>query len=478
MPLGLQEIVPDRSGSGTSESYLRVDEGFTAPVLQDVLPEGLPVPSAVLLLADPGAGKEQLTLELLSTRLRVGYKVLWISLENFPNALRATFEFSGFDTTTHGSLEFVDCYSSQVGVKSTERYSADPSNLPNLSVAASLAVSKLSQDAHLVVMLDSLSSLVQMAGARAAIEFFRTLVGKARSVRADLLTTLNRKAFSPTILASVQEMVDGVLELRLTDDQTDVCRYLRIRKMLGRKYDSVSIPYDVDQERGILRRIDSGPVRLSSSLSIEVNEQDRVDDLAALPLYTSTNGTDSALLEPSTLGREEDIAEKIGEARIFADHEMVKRGLSPEELVNPPRLANSSKEPLRAIMGRPLPSKRNGLSRAILRESQTMTEPASVESALLSAIDDGLLALGEVVRDTIYDRFDRKYQLKHDEIPQRMDVFHEALQGMLGAGARVIETQIAKIFDNQLNLEFTEDVNWTIVDYFDSAKRTKARVSE
>jgi KaiC/GvpD/RAD55 family RecA-like ATPase len=477
MPLGVQEIVPDRSGSSTSESYLRVDEGFTAPILQDILPDGLPVPSAVLLLADPGAGKEELILELLSTRLRAGNKVLWISLENFPNALRATFEFSGFDKTARDGLEFVDCYSSQVGVKSTERYSSDPSNLPNLSVAASLAVSKLSQDAHLVVMLDSLSSLVQMAGARAAIEFFRTLVGKARSVRADLLTTLNRRAFSPTILASVQEMVDGVLELRLTEDQTDVRHYLRIRKMLGRKYDSVSIPYDIDQERGILRRIDSGPVRFSSSLSIEMSEQDGAEDLSALPLYASKNGTDSAWPQMSTLGPEEDITEESGEARIFADREIVKRELGPAKLLNPPRITTGSKEPLRATMGRPLPPKRNNLSQPILPEPQAVTEPASVESALLNAIDNGLLALGEVVRDTIYDRFDRKYKLKHDEIPQRMDVFHEALQGMLGAGARVIETQIAKIFDHQLSLEFTENVNWTIVDYFDSAKRTKAGVS-
>ena len=468
--------MPNRSESGTGESYLQVDEAFTAPILQDILPEGLPVPSAVLLLADPGAGREQLTLELLSTRLRVGNKVLWISLENFPNALRATFEFSGFDKKIHEGLEFVDCYSSQVGVKSTERYSADPSNLPNLSVAASLAISRLSQDAHLVVMLDSLSSLVQMAGARAAIEFFRTLVGKARSVRADLLTTLNRKAFSPSILASVQEMVDGVLELRLTEDQEDVRRYLRIRKMLGRKYDSVSVPYDIDQEYGVLRRIDSHSVRLSSSLSIEDDEGDRDEDLAALPLYTS-NGTDPAWLETSSESREEGITEQNVGAILISDHEM-KRGLKPEEPANTPRTTNTSRELLRGTIDRASLSRRNGLSRTTSStEPQPVTEPADVEGALLYAIDNGLLALGEVVRDTIYDRFDRKYQLKREEIPNKLDIFHGAMQGMLGAGAKVIETQIAKIFDNQLNLEFAENVNWTIVDYFDFAKRTKAVTS-
>jgi archaellum biogenesis ATPase FlaH len=467
--------VTNRTGSGTGERFLQVDEAFTVPILQGVLPEGLPVPSAILILADPGAGRELLTLELLSTRMKAGNKVLWISLENFPNALKAMFEFARFDNTTHDSLEFVDCYSSQVGVKSTERYSADPSNLPNLSVAASLAVSRLSQDVHLVVMLDSLSSLVQIAGARAAIEFFRTLVGKARSVRADLLTTLNRKAFSATVLASIQEMVDGVLELRMVEDQTDVRRYLRIRKMLGRKYDSVSIPYDIDQEHGILRRTQGVPVSLSSSLAAEVNEDGKAGDVRSVPSHSSTNGKASSRLETPTFGHEQDTLEQNDESGIISEPETEKRGSNSEELIHTQMTTDNANELLRSTRDRPLLSKRNGLSRAVLLgESRPMTDVTTIDDTLLHAIDNGLLALGTIVRDTIYDRFDRKYQLKREEIPEKLDIFGKALQGMLGAGAKVIETQIAKSFYCSLDIEFTDNVNWTIVDYFDSAKRTKA----
>jgi archaellum biogenesis ATPase FlaH len=467
--------VTNRSGTGTDESCLRVDEAFTVPILQDVLPEGLPVPSAILILADPGAGRELLTLELLSTRLKAGNKVLWISLENFPNALKATFEFARCDKTAHDSLEFVDCYSSQVGVKSTERYSADPSNLPNLSVAASLAISRLSQGAHLVVMLDSLSSLVQMAGTRAAIEFFRTLVGKARSVRADLLTTLNRKAFSPTVLASIQEMVDCVLELRMMEDQTDVCRYLRIRKMLGRKYDSVSIPYDIDQEHGILRKIEGVPVGLSPSLGIEVNEHGEAGDMHSVPLYSPTNGAASSWSEAPTFDHEQDAVEQNDDSAMISEPKIEKRGSNSEEPIHVQMTTDNANDLLRSTEDRPLLSRANGLSRAVLpAESRPMMEVARIEDALLHAIDNGLLALGEIVRDTIYDRFERKCQLKREEIPEKLDLFHKALQGMLGAGAKVIETQIAKSFDSSLGIEFTDNVNWTIVDYFSSAKRTKA----
>jgi hypothetical protein len=77
------------------------------------------------------------------------------------------------------------------------------------------------------------------------------------------------------------------------------------------------------------------------------------------------------------------------------------------------------------------------------------------------------------VRDTLYDRFDKKYQLKREEIPERLGTFHDALQVMLGAGARVIETQIAKSLVSRLDMDFTENADWTIVNHFDLAKKNR-----
>jgi KaiC/GvpD/RAD55 family RecA-like ATPase len=430
-----EEIVPDKSGSHERERHLRLEEAFTAPILRDVLPEGLPVPSVVLILSDPEAGRELLTLELLSTRLRTGNRVLWITLENFPSARKAMFEFAGLEKGINErpeNLEFVDCYSSQVGVRSTERYSADPSNLPNLSVATSLAISKLSREAHLVVMLDSLSALVEMAGPRAATEFFRTLVGKVRSVQGDLLTTLNRRAFSSAILASIQEMVDGVIELRITDDEADVRRYLRVRKMLGTRYDSASISYDIDQKHGVFRRSESNSDAFVSGPTIGTDAREVTKDLRHQALSNSASNAVPLWKVNSNINEL-----PLAKNRPYSYGDM------------PSQTPTSTGHPAES-----------GLT--------------NVEEAMLEAIDRGLLALGKVVRDTIYDRFDRMYQLRHEEIPVKLNTFHEALQTMFGAGAKVIETQIAKGFSARLGSGFTENENWTIVDYFELAKRAKA----
>jgi len=98
---------------------------------------------------------------------------------------------------------------------------------------------------------------------------------------------------------------------------------------------------------------------------------------------------------------------------------------------------------------------------------------SAIDDALREATDYGLLALGEIVRDTIYQRIERTHQVERKEIPKELETFHKALQGMLGAAAKVIEKQIAKNLYSRLDLSFTEHINWTIVEYFDQAKKAK-----
>ena len=105
-----------------------------------------------------------------------------------------------------------------------------------------------------------------------------------------------------------------------------------------------------------------------------------------------------------------------------------------------------------------------------------MAEPAEVGEVLLQAVDDGLSVPGEIVRAAIYQRIERSYQLRREEIPEKLETFHQALQDLIGGGAKVMEKLIAKNLYRRLGLNFTEHANWNIVDYVNHAK--KARVSD
>jgi len=212
-------------------------------ILDSLLPNGVPVPCTWLITADPETASDILSKDLLREHLDTNRnaKALWLSLENFIDDLRMEIDAEGIN---EGQLEFVDCYSSQLGVESLERYSADPTNLPHLAMVTSKALSNLNGKGSLLVILDSLSSLIRKAGLRGSTEFFRVLRGKTRSINASLLTSLNRAAFSEAVLATYVEIADVVLEL--------VCASptgrLRVRKARNFNYDTSWLPYQIDSE--------------------------------------------------------------------------------------------------------------------------------------------------------------------------------------------------------------------------------------
>ena len=105
-----------------------------------------------------------------------------------------------------------------------------------------------------------------------------------------------------------------------------------------------------------------------------------------------------------------------------------------------------------------------------------MMEPAEFRQILLEAVDYGLMVLGEIVRQAIYERIEKDHELTRTEIPEQLEAFHKALQDLLGASAKVMERVIARNLYSRLGLDYVAHENWTLVDYVNHAK--KARVSD
>ena len=105
-----------------------------------------------------------------------------------------------------------------------------------------------------------------------------------------------------------------------------------------------------------------------------------------------------------------------------------------------------------------------------------MAQPADPGEALIQAVDHGLLVFGEIVRTAIYERIERSYQIRREEIPEKVEIFHDALQDLLGTSAKVMERLIAKDFCSRLGLNFAENENWTLVDYVSYARRVRRNV--
>ena len=91
------------------------------------------------------------------------------------------------------------------------------------------------------------------------------------------------------------------------------------------------------------------------------------------------------------------------------------------------------------------------------------------------AVDEALLVPGEIVRTATYERIERSYQLRREEIPDHLETFHRALQDLLGAGGKVMGKMIPNNLYSILESKFPEHEGWTLLDYVNYAR--KAQVS-
>jgi len=92
--------------------------------------------------------------------------------------------------------------------------------------------------------------------------------------------------------------------------------------------------------------------------------------------------------------------------------------------------------------------------------------------AFLEAVDEGFLVLGKELRQAVYRYLETHNGLKREELPDRLDEFSRALEGIFGRSARILEKVILKRFYAHLGLEFKEGGDPSFKDYVDNARRT------
>jgi len=93
--------------------------------------------------------------------------------------------------------------------------------------------------------------------------------------------------------------------------------------------------------------------------------------------------------------------------------------------------------------------------------------------ALLDAVDEGLGALGESARHAIYYHVEQKSQINRDQIPDRIEVFQDALDRLLLAGGIVVQRLIARNLCSRLGIRFEQCENWKLTNYVGYCEKIK-----
>ena len=230
--------------TGVSADISRTQTGIE--VLDKALPAGMPNVGTMLILSDPGAGHENLLAYFVGHQIAAEKSVLYVTLDSFPDNVRQLLgPYISNGKLDWTALTFIDCYSKAVGLESNEEYTPNAENLSEISVAISDIMTKRKIS---MIVLDSFNTLIRNRGGRSAREFLRVFVARTRQARALSLVTMNRKAFHPAIIAAAQDIVDGVIEMKIDETPGGSERALRVLRMTGTKHIMSWIKYDIGDD--------------------------------------------------------------------------------------------------------------------------------------------------------------------------------------------------------------------------------------
>ena len=100
----------------------------------------------------------------------------------------------------------------------------------------------------------------------------------------------------------------------------------------------------------------------------------------------------------------------------------------------------------------------------------------SFNEILLEATDDGLSLLGESSKQLIYFHLENNFKIKRKETPFKIKEFTDAIKGIFGAGAKILEIQIMKFLFKKIgcNLKhYPKEKKLTFIEYLTAVKLGK-----
>jgi KaiC/GvpD/RAD55 family RecA-like ATPase len=205
-----------------------------------------PTHSSLLLSGPAGVGKFEYLLARIREDLRLGERVVFVSLDLHPNEVRQRAKALRLDLESHEgkSFVFVDCYSAT----SSER-PEPPAGRKTLLVSSfsnlegiGMAMSKAAQDlgAPVRIYFYTISTLFLHNSTQAIAKFFQIVTSRVKTGLGSILYAVQDGVHEALTMNLLRSLVDGVVEMRFTDTMT---REIRIHHMRGFRVDAAWRPF-------------------------------------------------------------------------------------------------------------------------------------------------------------------------------------------------------------------------------------------
>jgi len=243
-----------RRSNGQIASSIEPNTSQLEPVADAIgseLPEGL----SVMIVGDASSGKSVLCQQLAYRYLNQEKPCIYITYDCFPDEIRKNMKSFGWDISTHeqnGNFVFVDCYSSMASKTSQERYPVKQAfSLWELGTTISTAMTKSNQR-PCRVFLDSTVPLFTRLDSAKVIEFLQDRGAQIKGNNGIFFFIVGEGTLQENLRRKLEEIVDCIIDLDVTEERDQTIRRLRVRKMRGRSFSDQWISFRIDERRGLI----------------------------------------------------------------------------------------------------------------------------------------------------------------------------------------------------------------------------------
>lgn len=206
----------------------------------------LPPNYSVLLAGPPGVGKFEFVVAQIRESLRLGERVVFVTLDMHPDEIRtrASALKLDLDGSEAKSFAFVDCYSATAGERSdagTGRKAYLVSSFSNLE-GIGMAMSKAAQDLGTPVRIYfyTISTLFLHNSTQAIAKFFQIVTSRVKTSMGFILYAVQEGVHETMTMNLLRSLVDGVIEMRFTESMD---HEVRMHHMRGLQVDPAWHPF-------------------------------------------------------------------------------------------------------------------------------------------------------------------------------------------------------------------------------------------
>jgi len=191
------------------------------PTLDQILNDGYPDRSSILVLGQSGLGKQALGYWFTRSGLSQGDYCLYVTHKTVPDVTR---DMKGFGISADRVPEWIASSGSPVR--------CDLRDTTSVSYNIKQALSRNS-DRRIRIVTDILSPLLVLNPPESMYGYWSQLVDEVKKYDAVIMATGDEEMHSPATIASMEHLFDGVLELKLFEEGLRVTTVMRVRQMLG-----------------------------------------------------------------------------------------------------------------------------------------------------------------------------------------------------------------------------------------------------